>query len=111
MHCMLVPLYSDRQVPCARTVPIAVFQMLLLLVLVLVATLLQAAYVPPGPLYQCPEKPLLLFPCQCEAGGDNGLIIRCENSNLASLSVGMANLATLNAPVERLTISKCHIRQ
>jgi hypothetical protein len=87
---------------------VLVFQMLLLLLL---APLLQAAYVPPGPLYRCPEKPLLLFPCGCEAGGDNGLNIRCENSNLASLSVAMANLAALNAPVERLTISKCHFRQ
>jgi hypothetical protein len=85
-----------------------VFQMLLLLLLV---PLLHAGYVPPGPLYRCPEKPLLLFPCECVAGTDRGLIVRCENSNLASLSVGIANLATLNAPVERLTLSKCQISQ
>jgi hypothetical protein len=85
-----------------------VFQMLLLLLL---APVLQAGYIPPGPLYRCPEKPLLLFPCECEAAGDSGLSIRCENSNLASLSVGIANLATLNAPVDRLTFSKCHFSQ
>lgn len=82
-----------------------------MLLLLLLVPLSQAGYVPPGPLYRCPEKPLLLFPCECEAGGDNGLSIRCENSNLASLSVGIANLATLNAPVERLTLSKCHFSQ
>ncbi|KDR19221.1 protein artichoke isoform X2 [Zootermopsis nevadensis] len=82
-----------------------------MMLVLLLAPLMQAGYVPPGPLYRCPVKPLLLFPCECEAGGDSGLIIRCENSNLASLSVGVTNLAAFDTPVELLTFSKCHIRR
>ncbi|KAJ4443851.1 hypothetical protein ANN_05638 [Periplaneta americana] len=82
-------------------------QMLLLL---LVPTLVLSGYVPPGPLYRCPDKPLLLYPCECVSGSDVGLNVLCENSNLASLSVGLANLASLDAPVERLVLSKCHFR-
>ncbi|PSN36791.1 hypothetical protein C0J52_24097, partial [Blattella germanica] len=86
------------------------FQKLLLLVTSLVLGV-HAGYIPPGPRYHCPEKPLLLFPCICEAGTDAGLLVRCENSNLASLSIGLANLATLHTPVEQLTFSKCHIKR
>ncbi|XP_069692523.1 chaoptin-like isoform X1 [Periplaneta americana] len=89
----------------------AVAALMKMLLLLLVPTLVLSGYVPPGPLYRCPDKPLLLYPCECVSGSDVGLNVLCENSNLASLSVGLANLASLDTPVERLVLSKCHFRR
>lgn len=71
----------------------------------------QAGYVPPGPRYECPALPLhkdLLYPCKCTSGSDAGLYVTCDQTNLASLSVGLANLGSLNYPVEELIISSCN---
>lgn len=68
-----------------------------------------AEYIPPGPAFQCPKKKALLFPCVCTASGDRGIRVLCENSNLASLSVGLKNLAEEKLQVEELTISRCDI--
>lgn len=69
-----------------------------------------AEYIPPGPKYTCPEKPKLIYPCECTRGTDDGIFITCENSNLASLSVAFINLASLNVPIEELHIKRCKIR-
>lgn len=66
-------------------------------------------YIPPGPKYRCPEEGILLHPCKCVKESDVGLYIYCENSNLASISVGLNNLATFQLPIEELIIYKCHI--
>ncbi|XP_049882964.1 chaoptin [Pectinophora gossypiella] len=68
-------------------------------------------YVPPGPKYPCPKETdkSLLFPCVCEKGTDTGLIVRCENTGLAALSVGLGNIAGLGLPIERLLFKECKI--
>ncbi|EDW72313.2 uncharacterized protein Dwil_GK20783 [Drosophila willistoni] len=66
-------------------------------------------YVYGEPKYLCPKKPQVLFPCVCTKGSDQGLYVRCENANLATLSVALQNLAALNMPVEELTIYKANI--
>ena len=38
-----------------------------------------------------------------------GIEVLCENTNLASMSIGLNNLATFKLPIEKLTISKCNI--
>ena len=53
-------------------------------------------------------RPAVIFPCVCTNGTDVGLYVRCENVNLATLSVAVQNLAGLNVPVEHLTIFKGH---
>ncbi|XP_047038382.1 toll-like receptor Tollo [Helicoverpa zea] len=78
------------------------------------ATLLtytNAEYIPPGPVYPCPNdsKTTLLYPCVCEKGSDTGLYIRCENTGLAVLSVGLGNIAGLGLPVERLLLKELKI--
>lgn len=77
--------------------------------LLLLVASVAGEYIPPGPRYRCPENPIMLYPCQCVGGGDDGLKARCENSNLASMSVGLSNLASLNMPIETLTFYKCNI--
>lgn len=100
--------------------------------LILAATLLVVSceYIEPGPRYTCPEKydlcffdsqieiigffkyilrVLSIFPCKCIRGSDVGLYVRCENTNLASLSLGLNNIASTQAPIEELTLHKCHI--
>ncbi|XP_046683240.1 chaoptin isoform X2 [Homalodisca vitripennis] len=70
-----------------------------------------SGYIPPGPRYPCPTDPVhaqFLYPCNCTAGTDAGLYVTCEKTNLASLSVGLANLASVGYPVEQLTISSCY---
>ncbi|XP_067004524.2 protein artichoke [Anabrus simplex] len=79
------------------------------LLLLMIAPLALGGYIPPGPRYRCPENSIMLYPCRCVAGGDDGLRARCENSNLASMSVGLSNLASLNEPIEELTFYRCNI--
>ncbi|KAK0094348.1 hypothetical protein PV326_011160 [Microctonus aethiopoides] len=66
-------------------------------------------YIPPGPRYTCPKDSTYIYPCKCIKGGDVGLYIKCENTNLASLSLAFINLANEDAPVEELIIYKCAI--
>ncbi|XP_063228922.1 chaoptin [Bacillus rossius redtenbacheri] len=71
--------------------------------------LVAGEYIPPGPRYRCPDKPLLLYPCKCIRSGDEGIGVLCENTNLASVSVGLANLASLKLPIHDLTFYKCNM--
>uniref|UniRef100_A0A2H1WSK0 SFRICE_015087 n=1 Tax=Spodoptera frugiperda TaxID=7108 RepID=A0A2H1WSK0_SPOFR len=78
------------------------------------ATLLtytNSEYIPPGPLYPCPKDSTttLLYPCVCDKGSDSGLYIRCENTGLAILSVGLGNIAGLGLPIEKLVLNECKI--
>lgn len=51
----------------------------------------------------------MIFPCECTKESDAGISVRCENTNLASLSIGFNNLVQHNSPIEELTIKKCHM--
>lgn len=66
-------------------------------------------YIPPGPRYACPKEPIYIYPCTCVKGTDEGLHIRCENTNLASASLAFVNLGNEAAPIEELIIYKCDI--
>lgn len=55
---------------------------------------------------KCPEELDKILPCVCVSRKDYKLVINCESSNLASLSVALNNLATLEYFVEKVTISK-----
>ncbi|XP_026815822.1 chaoptin-like [Rhopalosiphum maidis] len=84
------------------------------LILILYVYCINAEYTEPGPKYRCPKigslPELALHPCRCVAESDNGLALDCENSNLASLSVGFSNVASLgDVVVDNLTISSCNI--
>lgn len=86
----------------------------ILLVLILYVYSIDGEYSEPGPKYRCPKigslPELALHPCRCVAESDNGLALHCENSNLASLSVGLSNVASLgDVVVDNLTISSCNI--
>ncbi|XP_012289088.1 protein artichoke [Orussus abietinus] len=83
--------------------------MLLVSVLLGFALPIMGVYVPPGPRYKCPRESIYIFPCTCIHGGDKGLYVRCENANLASLSLGLINLGNDGAPIEELTLYKCNI--
>eukprot|EP00092_Neocalanus_flemingeri_P025507 GFUD01027655.1.p1 GENE.GFUD01027655.1~~GFUD01027655.1.p1 ORF type:complete len:1068 (-),score=163.25 GFUD01027655.1:152-3355(-) len=59
------------------------------------------------PAYLCPE--FGLYPCNCTKESDEGIVVVCENTNLASMSVGLkqskvkiANLTIINCNIERL---------
>lgn len=66
-------------------------------------------YVPPGPRFGCPKDPIYIYPCTCLRGSDRGLYIRCENTNLASLSLAFTNLGNEGMPIEELVLYKCNI--
>lgn len=82
----------------------------LLLLVGLVAPIM-AGYIPPGPKYTCPKEPIYIYPCTCTKGTDQGLSIRCENTNLASLSLAFVNLGNSGVPIEELLIYKCNIER
>ncbi|XP_038217636.1 chaoptin [Zerene cesonia] len=73
--------------------------------------ILNSEYIPPGPAYACPKETEshLLYPCVCEKGTDDGLYIKCSNTGLAVMSVGLGNLAGLGLPIERLLLQECKI--
>ncbi|XP_017884489.2 toll-like receptor 3 [Ceratina calcarata] len=68
-----------------------------------------AGYVPPGPRFRCPREPKFIYPCVCVRGSDRGLYIRCENTNLASLSLAFSNLGNEGVPIEELVLYKCNV--
>ncbi|CAG5092043.1 Similar to atk: Protein artichoke (Drosophila melanogaster) [Cotesia congregata] len=84
---------------------------MLMIQLVLLGLVLpiRGGYIPPGPRYTCPKDHFYIYPCECLRGSDSGLFIRCENTNLASLSLAFANLGNEAAPIEELTLYKCNI--
>ncbi|CAH1183023.1 unnamed protein product [Ceutorhynchus assimilis] len=79
------------------------------LVLLFVCQQALGGYVPPGPLYRCPEEPLLLHPCTCDQETDQGLWISCNNTNIASMSLALNNLATFEIPIENLLVNSCRM--
>ena len=59
------------------------------------------------PAFQCPE--FGLYPCNCTKESDEGIVVVCENTNLASMAVGLkqakvkiANLTIINCNIEKL---------
>ncbi|XP_059062501.1 toll-like receptor 7 [Achroia grisella] len=83
----------------------------MLILLFLLVPCISSEYIPPGPAYPCPKQAQqqLLHPCICEKGTDSGLYIKCENTGLAVLSVGLGNIAGLGLPIERLELKECKI--
>lgn len=71
--------------------------------------IIEGEYIPPGPTYRCPKNNLYLYPCNCTEPGDRGITVICQNANLASISVGLKNLADQKIPIEKLEISRCNI--
>lgn len=51
-------------------------------------------------------RSLTIHPCKCIKATTIGLEIECINTNLASLSVALANIAELEVPIEYLLIDK-----
>jgi hypothetical protein len=65
------------------------------------AQLLESSvWVDPPPKYTCPKQ-LLYYPCECLKGSEDGIYVQCNNTNIASLSVGLRQIKTL---VHTLTI-------
>lgn len=50
----------------------------------------------------------LIQPCKCLKESDVGVTIFCENTNLASLSISLGNLAVEKIPIEELRVEKSH---
>ncbi|XP_075166758.1 insulin like growth factor binding protein acid labile subunit convoluted [Haematobia irritans] len=94
-----------------------IFTKVLLLVIPLALILLSithrgnSEYVYGEPKYKCPSRPKLIYPCECYNNTDIGIYVRCDNTNLATLSVAMQNLAALELPIEELTINKGHFQR
>lgn len=42
--------------------------------------------------FKCPSNQFYLYPCQCLSGGYKGLSIYCNNANLATISLAVANV-------------------
>ncbi|KAH8236255.1 hypothetical protein KR038_006649 [Drosophila bunnanda] len=79
------------------------------LVLLHLLAVASSEYVYGEPEFKCPKKSQALYPCECIKGSDSGLYVRCENTNLATLSVALQNLASFELPIEELTIYRGHI--
>ena len=58
------------------------------------------------PAFQCPE--FGLYPCLCTGESDEGIVVKCENTNLASMAVG---LTQAKVKMANLTISNCNIEK
>lgn len=69
------------------------------------------SYVEPVSKYLCPKSEKSIYPCKCVSQNDNGLDILCENTNLAVLSIGLSNVASLRnvAVITDITIRHCRI--
>ena len=58
--------------------------------------------------YRCPNNAAYLHPCTCEGGSTEGIVMRCENTNLASIALGLANV---RLPIQELTLYRCNMRK
>lgn len=58
--------------------------------------------------YPCPSNKEYFYPCVCEKGGSVGIFMKCENTNLASMAVGLANV---RVPIEELVLFRCNIEK
>lgn len=54
----------------------------------------------------CFSRVKLIYPCVCLKGSDVGIYVTCNNTNLATLSVGLEILSSLDIPIEHLIINK-----
>ncbi|XP_014218318.1 toll-like receptor Tollo [Copidosoma floridanum] len=68
-----------------------------------------ASYIPPGPKFTCSKIKAVIHPCVCVHGSDQGVYIKCDNTNLASLSLAFVSLGNEKVLIEELTIYKCNI--
>jgi hypothetical protein len=50
-----------------------------------------------------------LYPARTSLQVPQGIYVSCNNTNLASMSVALNNLATFRIPIERLTIYRGNI--
>ncbi|KAI5735419.1 hypothetical protein M8J77_018014 [Diaphorina citri] len=66
-------------------------------------------YIEPGPKYRCPKTILNDHICSCLSSNDIGLNIVCKNTNLATLSVSLADISASQAPIEKLHLNHCNI--
>lgn len=80
-----------------------------IIVLFLISLEVRAGYIKPGPKYKCPPTILNDHICTCISSNDIGLNIMCQNTNLATLSVSLADLSSSQAPLERLHLNHCNI--
>ena len=58
------------------------------------------------PKYACPDRPL--YPCNCTSSSDEGIQLKCNNTNIASLAVGLSQVRTL---IHKLDISECNMEK
>ncbi len=63
-------------------------------------------WVDPPPKYDCPKRQL--YPCKCLRGSEDGVYIECDNTNIASLAVGLRQIKTL---IHTLTIRSCNMEK
>ena len=56
--------------------------------------------------YSCPRRQL--YPCNCTSESDDGVQIKCNNTNIASLAVGLGQVRTL---IYKLDISECNMEK
>lgn len=54
-------------------------------------------------------RALSIHPCECVKATDDGLTIICLNTNLASLSLALANIGLDKTPIDSLLIDRSHI--
>uniref|UniRef100_A0A8D9ETU5 Insulin-like growth factor-binding protein complex acid labile subunit n=1 Tax=Cacopsylla melanoneura TaxID=428564 RepID=A0A8D9ETU5_9HEMI len=66
-------------------------------------------YIEPGPKYKCPKTILNKHICTCVSSNDIGLNILCQNTNLATLSVSLADISSSQTPIEKLHLNHCNI--
>ncbi|XP_059226145.1 protein artichoke [Stomoxys calcitrans] len=81
------------------------------LILLSITHEVKSEYVYGEPKYKCPSRPKLIYPCVCFNNTDIGIYVRCDNTNLATLSVALQNLAALDIPIEELIINKGHFER
>ena len=82
------------------------FWLIKLLVCFGLISLIKGQWVDPPPKYDCPKRPL--YPCQCIRGSEEGIYVRCNNTNIASLAVGLKQVRTL---IHTLTIENCNMEK
>lgn len=63
-------------------------------------------WVEPPPKYDCPKRPI--FPCHCLEGSEEGIYVQCNNTNIASLAVGLRQVKTL---IHTLTLEDCNMEK
>ena len=50
-----------------------------------------------------------MYPCNCTAESDDGIAVECDNTNLASMAVGLR--AARDTKIANLTITNCNIER